>query len=87
LVHLQSRIAQGGSTARSFDDALELDQHQLAGAFEDISTEFGDQRLDDLVQKRGQPGEAIGFVAGKQPGVAGHQDRRQPAPGAPSGLL
>ena len=77
------RIAQGGGATRRLDDAVELDQHQFAGVLEDVAAEFGDQRLDDFGQKRRQPGKAFRFVAGKQPAVAGDQNRRESAPDAP----
>ena len=76
LVHLCSSIAHRRGATRRLDHAVELDQHQFTGAFKDIASEFGDQRLYDLSQERGQTGEAVGFVAGEQPAVASDQNRR-----------
>ena len=80
------RLAQGGGAARRLDDAVELDQREIAGLLEDLSAEFGAQRLDDFGQNRPQPGEALGLVPGKQPAVAGDEDCRKPAPDARSCL-
>jgi len=35
------RVPQGSGAARRLDDAVKLDQHQIAGLLEDISLEFG----------------------------------------------
>ena len=87
LVSSHCRVAQGTSTARRFDDAVELDQYQITGLFEDISIEFRDQWFDDLGQKGPQPGKAVLLVTGEQPAVAGYQNRCEPAPDAPSRIL
>ena len=86
-VSLENRIAQGGGATRSLDDTVELAEHPLPCRIDNVSAEFRNSRLDHFDHKRRQFGEALRFVAGEKPAVAGHQNRRKSAPDAPFCIL
>src|SRR5262249_45815051 len=86
-VQSRNRLAQCGGAAYRFDDALELDQHPVAGPPDDISAGLEDLWLDDFGQKESNPGEAVSLVSGEKPTVADEQDRRKSAPSTPSRIV
>jgi hypothetical protein len=87
LVSFRGGVAQQSGVASRLDGAVKFDERPVAGPINHLSAEFGDPRLDNLGQKRSQPGEIIRLIAREQPDVPGNQDRRKSAPDARSRLL
>ena len=68
--------------AQRFGDALEFDQHAVAGGLDDAALAFGDRRIDQLQPYRLQPSERSRFIDFHEPAVADDvrgEDRGKPA--------
>jgi hypothetical protein len=65
--------------AHGIDDAAELDDAAVAGAFDDAAMMHGDERVDQVAAERPEPRQNSIFVRTRQPAIADHirdEDRR-----------
>jgi len=59
-------------TARSIDDARELDQHAVAGGLDQAPAMVGDFWIEELAAQRSQAFEGAALVGAEQPRIARH---------------
>ncbi len=83
-VHVASRhpALDLGSAKHRVGDAVELDQHAVAGGLDDAAVALGDGRIDELDPMGLETRERPGLVDLHQPTVTDHisrDDRREPA--------